>query len=362
MVAYVALYIYLIVVSIITWKKENNTIFFLSALLVALLPALRAVSVGTDTINYVNYFLYPSRGYNDQLIEFGYEVWNDIIRFIWYNEYFFLFSSSLLAMSGVIFFIYKESPYRTFSLLLFVIVEQFYFMEFSGMRQVIAISFFLFALYYYHANTPDKKKAFLFFVLAMLFHATVAWTLPFILFLDKVSFKKKWVYILLVLSFIAGLYGVFDYRSAIATIFGMVNVGDGLVNKYGGYSDFTVENESNSHRILWDMLPLSVICLGIVISQKQIDYHYLKLFITGVVVNNLIISYPIGFRIVIYLLILIVIIVPKAFNRQGLLAAIIYTLIVVYYLYKSCSILLVQFNPLFVGNKVVPYKTYLDEK
>ncbi|WP_394345257.1 EpsG family protein [Albibacterium bauzanense] len=347
---------------LITWKRENieaKWLFGFFCIIVFLLPALRDISVGTDTINYIHFFQHPTIGYDVRAnTEYGYKLWNSIISYIWNNKHFFIFTSAVLSLSGVFFFIYKRSPYRILSLLLFVLVGHFYLFQFSGMRQSISISFFLFALHYYIKGKDYRLIAIVFYILSISFHTTVLWCLPVILIVERIKFDKKWLYILLWSSFIIGLSGILNYRLLISMFFEVVGQGINVINRYDSYTDSLSDVQMSTYRILADMTPLTLIGTACIYYVKDMNGLLLKLFIIGIFTNNMIITYPIGFRLVIYLVILIIVVVPSIFQRKDTTSLLFYLLIILYYLYKSYSLLVVQYSSDFIGNKVIPYKMF----
>lgn len=357
---YIILYITLIVFSILTWKTKRSVVSFyyiFLCLLVFSLPALRDISVGTDTINYVKFFLNPNLGYDFREIDLGFQIWNNFISAIWKNTHFFIFCNAFVSIYGVLFFINKQSPYRVFSLLLFVIVGDFYSLQFAAMRQTIAISLFLIALHFFVKGKENWKIALILYFIAIFFHATVIWCLPVVLLMNFLKLNKRWMLIVLAISFTIGMANIFDYRNIIGNFFKVVD-STSSIGRYGIYSSDVFGARASSYRILWDMLPLSLVCTACIIYSDDANSNLLKLFFTGVVVNNLTISDPIAFRLVIYLVILIIVVLPMTFQNKKKIGVLVCSITVIYFFYKSYSVLAAQKSPDFIGNKITPYKTF----
>ena len=357
---YIILYIILIVFSILSWKAKKSVVsayYIFMSLLVLFLPAFRDVSVGTDTINYVKFFLNPNLGYDIRQVDLGFQIWISALRAIWKDTHFFIFCNAFVSIYGVLFFINKQSPYKVLSLLLFVIVGDFYSMQFGTMRQTIAISLFLIALYFFVKGKEYWKWALILYFIAIFFHATVIWCLPVVLLMNFLKMNKWWMLIILAISFILGMANIFDYHIIMGYIFKTVDSGSSI-GRYGIYSNDVFGVRLSTYRILWDMLPLSLVCAACIIYSDDINSNLLKLFFVGIVANNLTISDPIAFRLVIYLVILIIVVLPATFQNKKKIGVLICSITVIYFFYKSYAVLAAQKSPDFIGNKIIPYKTF----
>lgn len=365
MSTYITLYILLIIFSILSWRRENEfsikLFFLLMCLVVILIPALRDYSVGTDTKSYIDYFYQPNLGYNGNDIEFTYLAWNNFIGEIWQNGHFYIFITAFLSLSGVLFFIYKNSPYKFMSLLLFIIVGRFYFLHFSGLRQSIAISFFLIALHYYIlGGNLQYVKFSIFYFISVLFHTTALAYLPIVLIVRRVNFSRSWAISLIAISFILGLFQIFNYRVLIEYTFNFLGGTYSIFDRYDHYS-YAMEWAIGITRIIRDMLPLTL--LGIACywygNYLHLKSIVVKLFVIGVMINNLIISFPMSDRLVMYLTILSSVAIPIVFNHRSKISIITYCLTVAYFFYKSYSMLFSEYKAL-EGNIVVYYHTFFN--
>ncbi|WP_461063660.1 EpsG family protein [Spirosoma horti] len=364
MTIYVILFCLLIASSIITWKNDNSFsswCFWALSLYIILLPALRDFKVGTDTVNYIKYFQSPVYGYGGQNIELGFQIWNDVINSISPNPHFYLFLTSFISVGGVIYFIYQNSSHKIFSLFLYVTcgtITSFYMLTFSGLRQIMAISMFLISLNYY----VNKKNinAIIFFSLSVLFHTTVLYCLPIVLIFNNVVISKRLSYILIFSSFVIGILDLLNYRTIIDYTFKFLGGTYDMFDRYDDYST-SMNFSYNSHRILWDMLPLSLLCFACYkfADQSKINNLFLKLFLVGLILNNVIISHPISFRLVMYLLMMVMVVIPYIFDRKSRITAAVYATTTIYFFYKTCAGLASQYSATN-GDIVVPYYTFFN--
>lgn len=367
MIIYNCLFI-LLIISVILFSKENkisDMMFGILGLIVILIPGLRDISVGTDTTNYARYFSNPDSGYDGRReVEAIYSAWNQIVSQVWDNVNFYFFVSSFVAIGCVIFFIKKNSPKPIVSLLLFVIITEFYFMYFSAMRQILSMGFILVSLHYYNQGYSLKENkvkmyitSLLFFCLAVSFHTTSAYCLPVVLLVSNIDISKKVAYILLIGSFFVGLFNVIEYRAIIALVFDLLDGGGSIVDRYDSYAE-GMDWEVTTYRRIANMLPLTLVCMALYYFSDKENRRslFLKLFMIGIVMSNVLISYPIGGRLVMYLTILVIIAFPLILYKKKKAYVFISIVTIVYFLYKANASLISQFYG--DGNIVVPYKNF----
>lgn len=360
---FILLYFSLIISTVFTWRRENRTLFYVLSIFIILLPALRDLSVGADTETYVKYFLHPNEGHGDDTREFerGYVLWNDVIRFLWDNGNFFVFLTSLLSVGGVVFFIRKQSPFKVLSLLLFTIINQLYIIHFLTFRQSIAIAFYLVALHFYASEKRGSKmKALGLFIAASFFHTTVL-TGILVPILDRVKISKRLAYIVLIVTFSISIFGLLAYRDLLTTAFSFVGGLNSSIDRYSIYASNMADLDlSDSHRILWDMLPLTLVCLVCYryADNEELNSFYLKSFFAAVILNNILVSYPMRERVTTYLMLPIIIVIPRVFERKKPVAVIVYSIIIIYFLYKSIWNLLLWYIGAFGTPQITPYHTF----
>lgn len=194
--------------------KARNFLFLIFWILV-LFAGLRNSSVGTDTNNYVGYFLYGNRVgiiQNKTNIESGYILVNNIARFI-SGQYWVL----LTMIAGIIIFfelkvIYRLSQNFLLSIFLYISLGFFVFL-FNGARQAIGAAIFGMAIY--HLIKGSLKNYILWILIAAFFHKTALIGLPFYYFLRSGFSLKKTIINILAFSAFLTIYFVLGGTEAI---------------------------------------------------------------------------------------------------------------------------------------------------
>ncbi|MEO9021798.1 MAG: EpsG family protein [Ginsengibacter sp.] len=185
--------------------KARNFLFLIFLILV-LFAGLRNVTVGTDTFNYVGFFLHGKRAgviNNKTNIESGYILINNIARFI-SGQYWVLLT---FIAAIIIFFelkvIHRLSQNFLLSIFIYISLGIFVFL-FNGARQAIAAAIFGMAIYYLIKGS--FKKYILWIIIAAFFHKTVLIGLPLYYFLRSGFSLKKTLINILVFSGILLLF------------------------------------------------------------------------------------------------------------------------------------------------------------
>lgn len=192
-------------------EKRNQSIVLilsgLSFLVLWFLTAFRSREIGNDTINYLVYFRWFSKGpLNNLKIEIGYQLLNWFIWQISSDEHVFLVVMATIMYSGIGLYFYKFSRNPAVTICLFFCC--FFSVYTSILRQGLAM---VVALYGYELLKNKKKvlAAIVFFLAASL-HATAF--LCFLLFLNFDILKKWWFVLgLAALCVVASLSGVMKY-------------------------------------------------------------------------------------------------------------------------------------------------------
>lgn len=305
-----------ILLTTITWKREDKFLFYLSCFIVLFLPSLRSISIGADTYNYAKYFLKPQIGYGDDIrsFEFLYIKLNDIIRIIWKNENFFIFTTTTIGYSGIFLLVEKYSPYKILSLSLFLLAGG-WIQSFSLVRQFIAISLFFFALHYFIVNR--YLLATIFSILATSFHSTVIIFIPIVLIISKIRVNKTIAYYMVIFTFFLGVSKIVNFRKVITISFAFFQKYD-FINRYSEYDEHLIGLDNNSlYLLIKETLPYSILCILCFhfVKLKESNSLFLKLFFVGVLIYNLIAYYPLAFRICYYLNILSIIAIPLCLQK-----------------------------------------------
>lgn len=193
-----------------SYKINNNVnikrnYLFLFGLILVVFLSLRSKYVGSsDTLNYFNMMKDAIRSdsfssyYNEDFVEPGFQFFVYILSRVFKDPQWIIAISSLIYISSICYFIYKNSEDIVFSLTMYITLGLMQF-QMQGMRQAIAMSICLFAY------ECAKKRKLIFFILlvilAMQFHRTSI-VFSIVYFLPLIPFNYKGFLILVTGSLI----------------------------------------------------------------------------------------------------------------------------------------------------------------
>lgn len=158
-------------------SKSGNLGIYASVVLLTLFAGLRNSSVGTDTNNYLYYFINRSEAIFDQKnYEIGFLLLQNIAGIISENYWSLLTLIAVFCVTAYTFLIIKQSTNVSLSFFLYITLGSYLFF-FNGARQGIAASILAIGLFFL---IKRKLLWFVFWVfIASLFHRTVLIMLPF---------------------------------------------------------------------------------------------------------------------------------------------------------------------------------------
>lgn len=221
---YSALVVSLFLLSIFFNRKNRKKCFNIISIILFIVAAFRDVNVGGDLNNYLNVFGYVN-DYNNivELTVFslgsGYEIGFvylcKLISLIYNNEHFFIFVTTFLSLIGPFIFIKRFSNSAVTSLFIYILLG-FYNISFNSVKQSIAISFVLIALYWL---LNDKlKHAILFYVIACFFHTSAIFSCLYY-FLFKIKMKENMLKVMMLIMGCVVILGQFIINYSISFIF-----------------------------------------------------------------------------------------------------------------------------------------------
>ena len=159
MIIYVVLIISLIIVAILDVKdkiskKHKNCLYWIFVAILFILSSLRNVNVGIDTKAYYNFYenIDNITNLNDSSFEIGFTIMCKSLHYICPHPQFLLIFTSFIIILAVSYFIFTNSDYKYFSLLLFILLCC-WFNYMNIMRQALAISVMLLSF-----NLLKKQK------------------------------------------------------------------------------------------------------------------------------------------------------------------------------------------------------------
>jgi hypothetical protein len=214
---------------------------------------------------------------------------------------------------------------------------------------------------FYYLKKRDFKLSVFWYVLAGLFHSA-SWIFAFIYIIDRMSFKKKYLYFLLIASTIASFiidpYYLFRVASGQGSeLIGSRGQGGEMLEYYSSYSSYLVGSQLPFLRLVLYTLPY--VFIAFLILNKMGDLKkkkdvYVKIFIWGVIINNLVIANPIGFRLMKASLLLAMLLIPVTFDMYNNKKTL-------YWGYSCFLLLLYSYNVFSrtlvpIENDIVPYQ------
>ena len=194
----------------IDYKKKNKFSLVLFFMVLTILVAFRHESVGNDTRNYIYYFesisMTPWSALVEYKLEFGYVLLNKLVSMVSQDTQIFFAVAAIISVSFILPTYSRLCEDSSLTLVLFVTMSTF-FMMFSGLRQMLAISIGFFAYEFARKKKPIKFVIAVF--VAMLFH-TSAIILLVLYPAYYVRITKKWLFVIVPL-----MAGVFVFNSVI---------------------------------------------------------------------------------------------------------------------------------------------------
>ncbi|QEZ70104.1 EpsG family protein [Paraclostridium bifermentans] len=316
-------------------SKILNFIMFLSMWIVA---GIR-YNVGTDYTLYSNYFKnINSITLENSVMEIGYMWLNKVTNFFCDSNQIIFIVTSFITIYLVFKTILKYSKRYELSLYLFITMY-FYYSSFNITRQYIAIAITFYAIKY--IINSNFKKYIISVIVASLFHNSALIMIPFY-FILKMNINKKLVLNLTILSIIS-----------FASIGKIINIVFTILPRYQKYvgSSFLSQESSWMHLIV--IIALIVIVLPIknrLIIEDKKNNIYINAIIFAAIFQLLGLKTVLFSRMVMYLYIYAIILVPNILSILNLkLRPIIYLGIIVIY-YANCAVLLKTGN-----SEVLPY-------
>lgn len=348
------------------YGTKNNKVFYIMGCIWLLFPALRTEFVGTDTRNYVDFFLRPALGYNGKTlneVEVGFVYWNYIVHFFSKNIYFYLFCSTMLSCSLKLHVFRKISIYPLFALFLYsilVTLEPLLFSEYGPIRQAISIGFYMMFVWELQKDNKNRKVMCLcaiFALLSYLFHGSsilpIVVTLILYFIPRKFELSKRNLIIILILSLFGGNV-ILLYGGELASILSFLAI------QQLGYL------ESMSEAVLFDgygyyrnVLPMFCMALFVLKFQKSTDDIITKSAIWGVILTNLLIQIPIGQRITYCFMPILCVAVSRVVNKKNILYVLPIILFEVWRLYGYYISQSTGQQKLGDGNVIFPYTSFL---
>lgn len=320
MIVYILLLLFLLASLLFVNNKHFAFVVFL---VLFLLFVLRDISVGTDTVNYLD--IYNGEKDTFSLVkgnEYGYSFINFLV-FTYFGDFrFVLCIVSLLILFPLYVSLKKESRFIVLSICFYVSLF-YYANSLNIMRQSIAMSFSLLAYTYIDSRKWRHYSIYLF--IASLFHTTALFLFP-LYFVNKIKVYRFTFILILLLTFYIGS------SNAIAPILFWLNAFD----LYSVYTDVNLSMQSYSlTRFLLNLLLISILLFA------DVKDKYIKIFYISVVLLNIFSAVPYIARFAQYLSIVQIILfaniklINNRYNILFILVLLLYSIVVYLFMLKN---------------------------
>lgn len=283
--------------------RRDKYFILVSFLLLFIISALRAETIGTDTSNYLRGFEIIKHSSFDTMINFirwekGYVILNKIVSIFTSNGQGILIVSSFIVLFSMCTFIKRHSNNTFMSILLYINLY-YYFASFNMIRQSIAMG--LIVLSYAFIKERNFRKFLLLVLLASTFHQIALVFIP-VYFLYNVKLNTKNT-LLIIIGFIILIFG-FDY---------IFNVGLLLFPEYKIYVGTDFFKESG---ILTTLIAASIVVFGAIIKlthkrNDEFDFLFI-IMIFGLLTSMYSQNISLFNRLAYYFTIFSILFIPKA--------------------------------------------------
>lgn len=311
--------IYFIIVLIVSFafsyvRERNLNISgaFVIVLSLIVLAGLRDVSVGRDTINYLHLY---DNSYVSERIE---PLFADLVMFckslnMSYNA--FLSIVAALIYIPLFFFLKRWSVNIPLSLFVYISFSIFFFSNsFNILRNAISISFVLLFVGYFKNNFI--KKAVIMALIAIGFHYSSV--LAIILIIASkiiIGIKPRLAIILLSLSIIIGLTSSLYIDLFNSILMNAPLISNAVMDNYSKYLSDIAETSVNFNGIVMLIAPMSVIS-ALSFLDRDVDKFFCVILFVGTVLGNIFVSVLYTYRLITFMTILVLIIIPQLYKSK----------------------------------------------
>jgi hypothetical protein len=310
-------------------KTICNKIYYCGVFALMLIMCFKAPTTGEgmgDLQEYVNLYLGDVSMYDSDEVEPGLKWICNILHFLPESEFLFIAVTSLIIMLPILIGIKQYSESRSYSLMMLLTMQGVWLVVFIAIRQALAQAFVMSALLIY--MNRERYKFWKYIVCAFLIASTFFHSIPFIIIPLCISTifipnKKIYLYIALIVSLLLS-----------STVYNLL--ADTFLSYFGGISEISritryIEDETYGMNTGFNVLnyaPMTLLACVIVYysDTKSSKVYFLKAFILGVVLYNLLGNIPLVNRAVCFFFILGAIgAVPKIKNDKqfGMMAVMI---------------------------------------
>lgn len=334
-------------------KKHNNPLpiyhsgvgkflFIFAAFLLVGLLAFRGIDVGGDTPHYCGYFTGRGGEYGtpetNEDFEWGFVFICDVLRLIGNNDFWFIFSTSVLAMLPWVYLVWRDCKRSKMLPFCFLMtLWGMYSVEVGAVRQVLSVSCMLMAYIIWTSNPKatnlalfknDKIRYFkevklqllvvsVFLLFGYYTHTSNFVVLPLIAAAVLIPFTKRTA----IITMVGSLVLVLAMQSLFGEIFELFNrlmmgydMANHMLDTYYGNAQYALDAEVSFNRLAPATL---LVCVLIWMSNEEdMKSVYFRLLVVGASIYNIGAPFPMIFRTVFLLLFVGILFVPSGLGAK----------------------------------------------
>ena len=312
-------------------RKESVGVAAVMGLVLFLLVAFRASSVGPDTQNYIQLYYTGVYGEDFREMEGFFLAWNSFWRNLYFNGQMYLVVCAIASVGLILFCMWKSSQQRVWTYVLFLVAFSWYF-YLSGIRQSLAMGCFTMGVYLLNRNIDilsfgraehkdarapfsvafkaEMKRLFhkenlgaaIFLIVAPFFHMTALFALAMLVLVLLVQGNRTFYIVAISVSFIVALTAVFkSAEQLIDNAFSLLSGDSYISTRYAGYLDDEYIYDTSLYLVLKSCLPVNFIALLALFFRNRRYRLNERLFFWMVIIQNLFFYFSYMFRMNMYL-------------------------------------------------------------
>jgi|SRR5690606_794131 len=276
------------------FPRRHQLLYLISSLVILfILSGYRHVNIGTDTLNYEQFFTYIKAGGGYLTKEPGWMLLNRMIIALSGDFQTLLIATALLVLMPIFYIARRYSVNPMLTIFLYY-AFYFYLQSFNVMRQSIAVAFVLLGLVFLM-----KERKIIFFILVAIassFHISALLCFPLV-FVNRIPNMASVMYLTLVgISMFIGLLLMPVLLNALTSIIG-----------YSQHTDGTIGNMLGNGLYL---VILNSFFAFLLFTSKDKQGVLFKLFFVFIIIANLAARIPLGYRLIMCFSIIQVLFLP----------------------------------------------------
>lgn len=340
---------------------HRGILLTLSFALMTILSGVR-YEVGTDFNHYIEFYDWTAAGADMSFIEQGFLAYLKILLYLHIDVIGMFVTSSVLVCTSIFIFVknFVEPRYWLFAVFL-IVTTGYFFSSMNILRQYMALSFVLFAFYFF-----IKEKywySIFFYIVGFLFHKSVIFLLALFVVYPLIKSNRRYLYVVLLYLIAVGV-----------AIIGVGNIVAPLLNLVGfwsSYSDNLAIEQRDMFAVLKAIAPNVLFVYGFCQKRYGLDDLNLpklstdkKLFLSdiidaGAAIYCIMQIFASGFMLYtrvseVFLPFYIIFAAKTLANTKGTFKYILWFTVILYYIFLTILTIFIM-----GGNGVMPYQTWL---